>query len=253
MLNWKRPPWVERWAWTHILSRLHCKFFRTFGMYESFPRKIKCYPLQYSLVVTPAGHRICLGSETQPSYSLATAFLPSASSEDTKAVLPDLSRNRNVRGPEAGQTDWGSRKRCCGWQNLPTGPSAQVHTVHSPPDKKARSILRCPSLISTYPPPLWLLQGWRSCPARPLSDPRPLCDITRLQGSPDFRWGPVAIDRRDPNSIGAHRPTNNSGEISAFFMQFHGFQTRMGPPPSPIVRRRINRKTGSEYCLYASL
>ena len=42
--------------------------------------------------------------------------------------------------------------------------------------------------------------------------------LTRASAPPVSLWGPVVTDLTEPDWIGAPRPTNNTGEISAFIM-----------------------------------
>ena len=61
-------------------------------------------------------------------------------------------------------------------------------------------------------------------------------------------WGPVITDSSDPDWIGALRPTNNAGEICAFY---HALLWVRGGArsSSSVARKRINLLTDSEYCV----
>ena len=72
--------------------------------------------------------------------------------------------------------------------------------------------------------------------------------ITRPQDSSVSLWGPVISDCTDSDWLGALRPTNNTGEISAVY---HALRWVRGAdrPSSTGTRRRINLLTDSEYCV----
>jgi len=71
---------------------------------------------------------------------------------------------------------------------------------------------------------------------------------SRPQGTSASLWGPVITDCTDSDWIGALRPTNNTGEISAIY---HVLRWVRGEdrPSSTVARRRINLLTDSEYCV----
>jgi len=72
--------------------------------------------------------------------------------------------------------------------------------------------------------------------------------ISRPLASSISLWGPVSTDCSDSDWIGAPRPTNNAGEISAIYHALHW--VRGGARSfTPVARKRINLLTDSEYCV----
>ena len=70
--------------------------------------------------------------------------------------------------------------------------------------------------------------------------------LTRASARPVSLWGPVVTDRTEPDWIGAFLPTNNTGEISAFYHALKWIRVSDGISSKP-VRRRLNLITDSEY------
>ena len=66
-----------------------------------------------------------------------------------------------------------------------------------------------------------------------------------IQTPPSPSVGPCCMDT---DWIGAHRPKNNTGEISAFYYALQSVRDVDGPS-SLVVRRRINLISDSEYCV----
>ena len=58
--------------------------------------------------------------------------------------------------------------------------------------------------------------------------------LTRASAPPVSLWGPVVTDRSEPNWIGAVLPTNNTGEIIAFYHAVKWILFKAcSPPPQP--------------------
>ena len=72
--------------------------------------------------------------------------------------------------------------------------------------------------------------------------------ISRPQDSSGSLWGPVITDCTDSDWIGAPRPTNNTGEISAIYHTPQWVRGGDGPS-STVARRRMNLFTDREYCV----
>jgi len=70
----------------------------------------------------------------------------------------------------------------------------------------------------------------------------------RLRFPPVSLWGPEVTDRSEPNWVGALLPTNNPGEVRAFYRALKWIRVSDGTFSKP-VRRRLNLITDSEYCV----
>jgi len=70
----------------------------------------------------------------------------------------------------------------------------------------------------------------------------------RLPFPPCLALGSRDTDRSEPNWIGALLPTNNTGEISAFYHSLKWIRVSDGISSKP-VRRRLSLITDSEYCV----
>ena len=60
--------------------------------------------------------------------------------------------------------------------------------------------------------------------------------LTRAAARPVSLWGPVIIDRSDPDWIGAFLPTNNTGEVSAFYHALKWIRISDGISSKPVRR-----------------
>jgi len=70
--------------------------------------------------------------------------------------------------------------------------------------------------------------------------------IQPRESGPVDLWGPVIVNSRDSDWIGALRPTNNTAKVSAFF---HALQWIILSTSNSALRKNYNILTDSVYCV----
>ena len=249
------------------------------------------------LVLSPEGHRICLGNWNSAQLtSLASVLIHTDTSEAIEAVLLDFSRTLVPRIDGI----WEARKQAKYIEAVEQSAGADPITLRalqrkykpfsSRPIKEPKVFYgvrlgHVPGVYTSWkeakPHTIGIRSDYKRFKSRqkaeeyiaqpvtlgqtPLSNPDTVLYtdgsasldpasagwgffISNPPDSSASLWGPVITDCTDSDWLGAPRPTNNTGEISAIY---HALKWVHGGdrPPTSAARKRINLLTDSEYCV----
>ena len=249
------------------------------------------------LVLSPDGHRICLGNwNTAQLEVLSTVLLPTDSSEAITAVLLDASRALVKRVDAL----WEARKQAKYIEAVSYNASADpavlriLQRKYKPfaprPIKEPKVFYgvrlgHVPGVYTSWkeakPHTVGILSDYKRFKTRKKAEEyvtqvttlgQPLLispDVviytdgsaslssgtagwgvfaSRSDTSETSLWGPVITDPAEFNWIGASRPTNNTGEISAIYHALK-WLARDSKQQFPGTPQRVNLLTDSVYCV----
>ena len=254
-------------------------------------------PMLTQLVLSPDGHRICLGNWNSAQLeTLSTVLLPTDSSEAITAVLLDASRVLVTRVDAL----WEARKQAKYIEAVSSNASADpavlriLQRKYKPfaprPIKEPKVFYgvrlgHVPGVYTSWkeakPHTVGILSDYKRFKTRKKAEEyvaqvttlgRPLLpspDVviytdgsaslssgtagwgvfaSRSDTSETSLWGPVITDPAEFNWIGASRPTNNTGEISAIYHALK-WLARDSKQHFPGTSQRVNLLTDSVYCV----
>jgi len=254
-------------------------------------------PMLTQLVLSPDGHRLCLGNWNPAQLEvLSTVLLPTDSSEAITAVLLDASRVLVTRVDAL----WEARKQAKYIEAVSSNASADpavlriLQRKYKPfaprPIKEPKVFYgvrlgHVPGVYTSWkeakPHTVGILSDYKRFKTRQKAEEyvtqvttlgQPLLpspDVViytdgsaslssgtagwgvfarRSDTSETSLWGPVLTDPAEFNWIGASRPTNNTGEISAIYhaLQWLARDSKQHYPGTP---QRVNLLTDSVYCV----